>query len=380
MLRYLTRQVREFRAQVDQHRVVVRTAGDHLIALVDEGLCHHGGIAFHLLLIGLELRTQRFAEGHRFGGYHVLERTALRAREDGGVEQRTHLLDLAFRRGLAPRIVEVLAHEDDTAARTAQGLMGRRGHDMRVLQRVVQQTGCDQSGRVGHVDHEYRAYLIGYAADTGVVPFAAVRTRAGDDQLRLMRAGFELQVVVVHAARRFVQVVADSVEHKAREVHGRTVTEVTAVAEVEPHEGVAGFEARHEHRHVRLRTAVRLYVHVLGVIEAFETVAGDILRDVHYLAPAVVAVTGIALGVLVSQHAAHRLHHLVTHEVLTGDQFDTFGLTLPLPADDVKNLCVTIHSKMIYQMMLQRYYKNCKYARKSKKKKRPPKRSLLPRA
>ena len=66
--------------------MVVRTAGDDLIALVDERLRHNSGVLLDLLLVDLELRTQRFTESDCLSGYHVLQRTALCTREDRRVE------------------------------------------------------------------------------------------------------------------------------------------------------------------------------------------------------------------------------------------------------------------------------------------------------
>ena len=105
---HLTGEVGELRAQVDEHAVVVRSAGDDLVTLVDEGLGHDGGVLLHLRLVGLVFGLQRLLEGHGLGGNDVLQRSALDAGEDGRVEQLRHLLHLALRRLLAPRVVEVL--------------------------------------------------------------------------------------------------------------------------------------------------------------------------------------------------------------------------------------------------------------------------------
>ena len=118
------------------------------------------------------------------------------------------------------------------------------------------------------------------------------------------------------------------------------------MTEVETHEGVAGFETSHKHSHIRLRTTVRLHVDILRVIELLQTLTGYILRDIDYLAAAVIAVTRVTLCVLVRQHATHRFHHLVTHEILARNQLNSFRLTLPLPANDVKNLIVSIHIRI----------------------------------
>ena len=113
------------------------------------------------------------------------------------------------------------------------------------------------------------------------------------------------------------------------------------MTEVQAHERIACLQTRHENGHVGLRTAMRLYVHVLRAKQLFETVTGNVLRDIHYLASAVITMPRIALSVLIGQHTAHGFHHLIAHEVLTGDQLNSFRLTLTLTADDVKNLLVT---------------------------------------
>ncbi|MNR44209.1 hypothetical protein D3C85_1629200 [compost metagenome] len=59
-------------------------------------------------------------------------------------------------------------------------------------------------------------------------------------------------------------------------------------------------------------------------------VDGQLLGDIDVLAAAVVALAGIALGVLVGQLAALRLHHARAGVVLGGDQLDVVFLALRL--------------------------------------------------
>uniref|UniRef100_A0A0N4ZIZ9 PE-PGRS family protein n=1 Tax=Parastrongyloides trichosuri TaxID=131310 RepID=A0A0N4ZIZ9_PARTI len=107
--------------QVDQHQVVVGAARDDVEAALDEHAGHGLGVLHHLLLVGLELRLQRFLEGHGLGGDDVLQRAALQAGEDGRVD----LL----------RDVGVVG-QDHAAAWTAQGLVGGGGDDVGVRHRV----------------------------------------------------------------------------------------------------------------------------------------------------------------------------------------------------------------------------------------------------
>ena len=79
------------------------------------------------------------------------------------------------------------------------------------------------------------------------------------------------------------------VEHEAREVHWRTVAEVTTVAEVEAEESVACLQACHEDCHIGLCTRVGLYVGILSAKELAEALACDVLALIYDFATAVVA-------------------------------------------------------------------------------------------
>ena len=77
-------QVRELGAEVDEHQVVVGAAGDDLVAPAHEFGAHGGGVGDDLLLVGDVFRLGGLVEGHGLGGDHVLERSALDARERSG--------------------------------------------------------------------------------------------------------------------------------------------------------------------------------------------------------------------------------------------------------------------------------------------------------
>ena len=92
---------------------------------------------------------------------------------------------------------------------------------------------------------------------------------------------------------------------------------------------VSGLHHRQVDTHVGLGAGVRLDVGVLGAKERFGPFARQILADVDILAPSVVATSGVALGVLVGHHRAHRGHHRQRNEVLRGDQLETLFLPPP---------------------------------------------------
>ena len=85
------------------------------------------------------------------------------------------------------------------------------------------------------------------------------------------------------------------------------------------------FVARLEHSSVGgkvcLRTGVRLHVGVFGAEQRLGALDGDVFHDVHTFAAAVVAFAGVAFGVFIGQHAAHRRHDGGRDNVFGSDQF-----------------------------------------------------------
>jgi hypothetical protein len=113
-----------------------------------------------------ELRLQRLVEGNSLGGNHVHQRPALQAGEDRGVDFLRHAL---------------VIRQDDAAARPAQGLVGGRGHDVRMRQRACVVAGGHEAGDMRHVHQQPGADRVGDGPEGGEVDHSAVGGGAGDD-------------------------------------------------------------------------------------------------------------------------------------------------------------------------------------------------------
>ena len=92
--------------------------------------------------------------------------------------------------------------------------------------------------------------------------------------------------------------------------------EVTAVRKVQTHEFVARIQHCEEYGGIGLCARVRLYVSPFCTENLFQTIDSNLFALVYNLATAIVTLAGIALCVLVGEAGAHRLHNLVTYEVL----------------------------------------------------------------
>ena len=110
--------------------------------------------------------------------------------------------------------------------------------------------------------------------------------------------------------------------------------------EVEAKDGIARLQQRHVRGRVGLRAGVRLHVRVLCAEKLFRAVAGEVLDHVGEFAPAVVALAGIALGVLVGEDSAGGLENGAADEVLRGDHLQAFVLADDFVANLFGNLRV----------------------------------------
>ena len=299
--------------------MVFGAVGDHVEATVDEHLGHRLGVLHHLLLVGLEGRVHGFLEADRLGGDDVLQRAALAAGEDGGVD-----LLLQVFVGLA---------QDQAAARAAQGLVGGGGGDVGDAHRAGVDAGGDQAGHVGHVHQQDGAHFVGDVTEALPVDDLGVGGEAGHDHLRLVLAGQLFHLVVVDQAGVVVQAVLDGVVHLAGEIRLGTVGQVTAGVQAHAEHGVAGLEHRHVDRRVGLGAGVGLDVGPVGAEQLAGAFDGQVLDHVHVFAAAVVALARVALGVLVGEYGALGFHGPGRGVVLGGDQLDVLLLALALGVD-----------------------------------------------
>ena len=115
------------------------------------------------------------------------------------------------------------------------------------------------------------------------------------------------------------------------------VRQVAAVRQVHAQDGVARIEHAGVGRLIGLRAGVRLHVGILGVKQLLGAVARQVLDLIHVFAATVIALAGIAFGVLVGEDAAGRFQNRFGGEVLAGDQFQTRVLALGFLANQVVN-------------------------------------------
>ena len=212
--------------------------------------------------------------------------------------------------------------ENEAAAGSAESLMGGRSDDVGVLAGVRVKTRGDQSRNMRHVDQQQGADRIGNFAETREIQFARVGAAAGDDHFRLVLSGDLRHLVEIDLLGFLAHLISGDVISLAGKIQLVAVREMSAVGEIEAHDGVAGLQNGGESGLVGLRSGVRLHVDVLGVEELFGAVAREVFHFIGILAAAVITLAGIAFGVLVGEDAAGGFEHGFRGEILARDQFD----------------------------------------------------------
>ena len=202
--------------------------------------------------------------------------------------------------------------------------------------------GCDEAREVGHVHPQVRADLVGDLAEAGEVELTRIRRPAGDDDPGLVLDGEAVHLVHVDQTRLGVDAVGDDVVEAAREVDLHAVREVAALVEREAQDGVARPGDRVQHGRVRGGAGVGLHVGELRTEQLLGARDRELLGHIDLFAAAVVAATGVSLGVLVGEHRALRLQHRDGNEVLRGDHLEVAALTVELALEHLRDLGVDL--------------------------------------
>ena len=199
---------------------------------------------------------------------------------------------------------------------------------------------------MGHVHHEVGAAAVGNLAEAFEVDGTGIGRGAGHDELRAVLFGQGLHLVVVNALGGVVQPVGDDFEVAARDIDRAAVGKMAAVVEAHAKHGVARLEQGKKDGQIGVCAAVGLDVGMVGAKELAGALAGDALGDVNFLAAAVIASAGIALGILVGQAGAHGDHHSLADNVFRGDELDVALLTRQLGFNGGPDLRITLVDKI----------------------------------
>ena len=191
--------------------------------------------------------------------------------------------------------------------------------------------GRDETGDVCDVGHRHRAVDRGDLGDALEVDRSRIRRGPANDQLGPVlgrQPGHGVIVDRLRLAEHAVRIRCCSQD--ARQVQRVAVRQVAAVGQVHPENRVTGFKTREVDPLVGLAARVRLHVGGFSAEQLLGAGPREPFRDVDDLAASVITAAGVAFGVLVGHHGAHRLEHGFADEVLGSDQLQATVLSLRL--------------------------------------------------
>src|SRR5690606_40264408 len=169
------------RTDIHQDQVIVRATGDEPKTIAPHALGQRRGVAYDLLLVGLEGGLKRLVETDGLGGNHVHQWSALAAGENAGIEFL--------------RVFRLT--KDQTAARATKRLVRRRGDEVRMGNGTGMEPGDDKPGDVGDVGEEKGADVARDLTQTFEIDDPRIGTRADGDHARPMLLSHGRDLIVV---------------------------------------------------------------------------------------------------------------------------------------------------------------------------------------
>ena len=160
--------------------------------------------------------------------------------------------------------------------------------------RAESDCGCcppaTKTSDVRHVDEQNRADRIGDLAQPRKIDDARIGRRAGGDHGRLHFLGLFLQRVIIDLLGLLAHAVLRDGVKLAGEIRRMAVSEMAAVREIHRQNLVARFQHRKIDRHVRLRAAVRLDVHVLAAKQSLRAINRQLFGRIDIFTAAIPSV------------------------------------------------------------------------------------------
>ena len=310
-------------SQVNQHQMIIRTAGNDLDITAKQPLAERLRIVHNPLLVYLEIIGERFLEADSLGRDHMHQRASLNAGED-------RLIKVELIRSL-------LVAQDQAAAGSSQGLMGSGGHHIRIGDWRGMQPCRHKAGNMGHIHHQHCANLIRNLTELLKINGAGIRGSACDDHLRL-RLQRDLTQLIIIDETIIIHAIGHNMKILPGHIHRTPVCQMPTVIQIHTHNGITWLTDRELHRHIRLCPGMGLHIGVITPKKLFRPVDRQILHNIHTLTAAIIPLPGIPFRILIRKRASHRCHHSLAHPVLGSDQLNVAVLPCLLVHDRLRDL------------------------------------------
>ena len=159
--------------------------------------------------------------------------------------------------------VHLFTAHDHASPWTAQRLVGRCRRHMCIGNRTRMQTCRNKSGNMRNIHHKISADLICDLAESLKIDRPRISACSRYDQFRLIFLCDLFHFIVIdHAV--FIHTVKTNLKIFPRQIHRRSVGQMSAVIQIHPHDLISRFQHRKHRRHICLRAGMRLHIDILA--------------------------------------------------------------------------------------------------------------------
>ena len=203
-------------------------------------------------------------------------------------------------------------------------------------------TAGNETRDMRHVDHKIGTHLMGDVGKCLEVDDARISRRAGNDKIRLDLLGNGANLIHVDAFGLGIQAVGVGVIEATRERELGAMRKMTARRKRHAQNGGTRVKQRKIGCRVGADARMRLDVGVCRIEHLASAVARDSLDGINIGTTTVIALAGIAFGILVGKDRAHRFDDRQRGDVLGCDQLERVALARQLVIDGGGNLGVCL--------------------------------------
>ena len=204
----------------------------------------------------------------------------------------------------------------------------------------------DKPRNMRHIHHEERADRLCNRPDALEVNRACICRSTRDNHFGIVLLRKRLKRIVVNALRLAIHTVGNDLVICPRDVDGAAVCQMPAVRQIHAEDRVARLQQCKEDRHIRLRARMRLHIRPCRSEELLCAVNRKLLRHIDVFTAAVVALSWVALCVLVREDTALRLHNRAADDVFRGDELQLRTLAVQFILNRRKRLWVDLFQRI----------------------------------
>ncbi|OQA04410.1 MAG: hypothetical protein BWY67_02287 [Bacteroidetes bacterium ADurb.Bin397] len=128
----------------------------------------------------------------------MLQWSALCSRKNSTIKYSTHQFDFSFRSFVSHRIFKILAHHDHSASWSAKCFMCCSCNNVTIRKRIIQQTTCDQSGRMCNICHKQCANFVSNFSHSDKIPVTRIRRSTCNYQFRFFFSCSNFHCIIVY--------------------------------------------------------------------------------------------------------------------------------------------------------------------------------------